>query len=73
LVGILVGDLLLLPAALLGWIASLVQASSDDSGPARVLGCIAVSLLWAYYYLILALIKGFLAWREHVNAPPSLK
>ena len=73
LIGILVGDLLPLPAALLGWIASLVQGASEDSGPIRVLGWMALPLLWAYYYLILALISAFLERREQRNAPLSLR
>jgi len=74
LLGVLVGDVLLLPYLLVGWIASLVEGSaSDNSDPIRGYGWIVVPLLWTYYYLILALIRAFRSWIEVRNAPPSLK
>ncbi len=74
--GVAVAYVLEGPLLLLGWLASQVRGTtSDASGPFRGDGWVAVMLpiLWAYYYVILALVRAFRAWMEVRNAPPSLK
>ena len=72
--GMAVADVLAWPIILFDWILSRAKSSSSGNGELiQSFWWIAASVLWAYYYLILALIRASYAWIGVRNAPLSLK
>ena len=72
--GIAVADLLAWPIILFDWILSRAKSSGSGNGELiQSFWWIAASVLWAYYYLIVAVLRAFRSWGEMRNAPLSLK
>ena len=72
--GIAVADVLAWPIILFDWILSRAKSSGSGNGELiQSFWWIAASVLWAYYYLIVAVLRAFRSWGEMRNAPLSLK